>query len=90
MATAGADLVALALWLLGRFWPGAANQPDNAWLFLPLLALFTASISGLVCLILTPVVYRLRRVPLPPAITAFAVVVSCLPWGMLVALMLSK
>lgn len=86
MAASLADLAALALWLLGRFWPGAENQADATWLFMPILALFIAAVSGLVCLILTPVVYRVRRASPPPSITLFAVVSSGIPLGILLAL----
>lgn len=88
MAAALADLAALLLWLLGKFWPGAPDQPHPNWLFLPTLALFIAAVSGLVCLALTPAVYRLRSIPPPPAITLFAVVVSGIPLGVLAAMLL--
>lgn len=86
MAATLADLAALVLWLLGRFWPGAEAQPSATWLFMPMLAVFIAAISGLVCLVLTPVVYRLRRISLPPAITLFAVIVSGIPLGLIGAM----
>jgi hypothetical protein len=81
LATAGSDILALVLWLLGRLWPGAAVEQAGPWLMLPLLALFVAAVSGLVCLVLTPIVYRLRQVPPPRAVTVFALVVSGIPLG---------
>lgn len=87
MAATLADLSALALWLLGKFWPGAGDQPNPGWLFLPMLALFIAAVSGVVCLVLTPAVYRLRSVRPPPAITLFAVIASGIPLGVLGAIL---
>ena len=88
LATAAADVGALLLWLLGRFWPVPAGR-EQAWIFLPLLLAFMAAITGLVCLLLIPVVYRVRRDPPPLAITIFAAVASAIPWGVIVALVLS-
>lgn len=47
----------------------------------PNVMLFTAAVTGLVCLSLTPLVYRLRRMPPPTAVTVLAVAVSVLPFA---------
>jgi hypothetical protein len=48
------------------------------------LLLFSSAIVGLVVLALIPVVYKVRRVRPPTAVTAFAVIVGVLPWAALV------
>jgi len=88
LATAGADIIALVLWLLGRFWPGSAPDQEGPWLFLPILALLIAAVSGLVCLVLTPVVYRLRSIPPPREVTMFALAASVIPFVALAILLL--
>jgi hypothetical protein len=47
------------------------------------LLLFSSAIVGLVVLALIPVVYKVRRVRPPTAVTVFAVVVGVLPWAAL-------
>ena len=75
VATLGAELVGAAL----RVLVGLMHSPPPTWQALPGLMLFTAAVTGLICLSLTPAVYRFRRVPPPTAITALAVSVSVLP-----------
>jgi hypothetical protein len=41
--------------------------------------LFSALMAGIMTLVLTPVVYRVRRVPPPRGFTVFAVIVSICP-----------
>lgn len=60
----------------------AENGP-TAWSLLPDVALLMGVVTGTLCLILTPVVYRLRRTPPPAAITAVAVLVGLTPWASL-------
>ena len=43
------------------------------------LMLFSGSLIGLFCLILVPVVYRVRRVPPPIGIVMFAIFISTAP-----------
>ncbi len=45
----------------------------------PNLMLFTAAVTGMICLALTPLVYRFRHTPPPTAVTVLAVTVSVLP-----------
>jgi hypothetical protein len=45
----------------------------------PNVMLFTASVTGIICLSLTPLVYRFRRVPPPTAVTVLAVTVAVIP-----------
>ena len=75
VATLGAELVGAGL----RVLVGLMDNPPPTWLALPGLMLFTATVTGLICLALTPLVYRFRRVPPPTAVTALAVTVSVLP-----------
>jgi hypothetical protein len=75
MTTLGAELVGGLLRLaLSRF-ESAATSP----VALANLMLFSAAVTGLFCLSLTPLVYRFRRVPPPTAVTVLAVTVSILP-----------
>lgn len=49
------------------------------WQMLESLMLFSGSLIGLFCLILIPVVYRVRRVPPPIGIVMFAILISIAP-----------
>ncbi len=49
------------------------------------LLLFASALIGLIVLGLIPVVYKVRTLKPPPAITAFAVVVGILPWITIIA-----
>ena len=68
------DLVAIMVHLVmplffaGIHWPVFEN-----------LMLFSGSLIGLFCLILVPVVYRVRRVPPPIGIVIFAIFISTSP-----------
>ena len=75
VATLGAQVVGAGVLVLLRF---MADPPQSLQAF-PGLMLFTAAITGLICILLTPLVYRFRRVPPPPGITTLAVTVSLLP-----------
>ncbi|HEV2969762.1 MAG TPA: hypothetical protein VGY55_07215 [Pirellulales bacterium] len=44
------------------------------------LLLFSSAITGLVALLLIPVVYRTRLIRPPSTVTAFAVIVGIIPW----------
>jgi hypothetical protein len=48
-------------------------------LLLPYITLGIGVVSGILCLLLTPVVYRLRKTPPPPLITVFAVLIGSAP-----------
>ena len=81
MATFGAELV-------GGFFRvilGAAESPTATLLLLPQVMLFAATATGLVCLVLTPIVYRLRRVPPPSNVTALAVTIAVIPFAIGIA-----
>ncbi|HEV3415414.1 MAG TPA: hypothetical protein VG056_01310 [Pirellulales bacterium] len=49
------------------------------------LLLFASAITGLVALLLIPVVYKTRQVRPPSPVTAFAIVVGIAPWIVLFA-----
>jgi hypothetical protein len=78
MATTAADVLAL---FAGVIMPAVARRAEEPGLAmaLPQLLLFVAACTGTVVLLLTPVVYKFRRVPPPIQITAFGIVVSVLP-----------
>ena len=75
MATLGAELVGGLLRLASFLFDSAGASPVS----FTNLMLFTAGVTGLICLSLTPLVYRFRRVPPPTAVTLLAVTVSVLP-----------
>lgn len=75
-ATASA-VVLVAEFLLWQFPPQKGDAQPFA--FVPGLFLLVATITGLICLTLTPVVYRVRRDPPPRSIAMFAVVAGLLP-----------
>ncbi len=74
-ATLGAEVVG-GLVLAAIAFSGPAQPPLSLF---PGLMLFAAGVTGLVCLCLTPLVYRLRRRPPPTSITALAITVSLVP-----------
>jgi hypothetical protein len=78
MATAAGDVLALLAAIIMPTIALQAEKPGLA-LALPQLLLFVAAVTGIVCVLLTPVVYKFRRVPPPPQITGFGLVVSVLP-----------
>jgi hypothetical protein len=51
----------------------------SAWHLLPEVALSIGVVTGAICLVLTPAVYRLRKTPPPAAITLVAVLVGLTP-----------
>ncbi|MEX0819737.1 MAG: hypothetical protein WD070_09080 [Pirellulaceae bacterium] len=75
MTTLGAEVVGGLLRVLVSV---LAPAPPTLVVF-PNVMLFTAAVTGLICLALTPIVYRSRRVPPPTAVTVLAVTVSVLP-----------
>ena len=54
------------------------------------LLLFSSAIVGLIVLGLIPVVYRIRRVKPPAAVTGVAVVIGVLPWTVIVVQLLER
>ena len=75
VATLGAEVVGGILRLALRL----SESPATVLIAFPNLMLFTAATTGFVCLTLTPLVYRFRRVPPPTAVTVLAVTVSVVP-----------
>ncbi|MBP89906.1 MAG: hypothetical protein CMJ64_24900 [Planctomycetaceae bacterium] len=82
IATLGAEIVGGLSVIVTGGW----NVASDARSPFPGLMLFIAAVTGVVCLLLTPLVYRFRRVPPPAAITYAAVTASVLP--LLVAIMM--
>jgi hypothetical protein len=75
LTTLGAEVVGgLIRFVLSRLETAPASL-----LVFPNLMLFTAAVTGIICLMLTPLVYRLRRVPPPTAVTVLVVTVAMLP-----------
>jgi hypothetical protein len=75
MATLGAEVVGGLL----RIMLNQLETASAALLTFPNLMLFTAAVTGILCLSLTPLVYHFRRVPPPTGVTAFAVTISVIP-----------
>lgn len=81
MTTLGAEVVGGLLRIVLHL---SNSMPASIRVF-PNLLLFTAAITGLVCLSLTPFVYRFRRLPPPTVVTVLAVAVSVLPLAIVLA-----
>jgi heme/copper-type cytochrome/quinol oxidase subunit 2 len=78
------SLVSLALILVFAEEQEMANQAEEQKLAiqqaaLPGLILFIGIITGIICLVLAPVVHQVRRVPPPRTVTIFAVAVGLTP-----------
>ena len=82
LATVMAEVVALAMRLL--WW--TSTSPTV--LFFSNLMLLIAAVTGLICLVTTPLVLRWRDTPPPKPITRFAVVISLLPIVTLAAMLI--
>jgi hypothetical protein len=78
LATTAANVLALVASLVMPTLVAKAESPGLA-LLLPRILLFIAAVTGAVCVVLTPLVYRFRRTPPPEAITAFGLIISILP-----------
>ncbi len=74
-ATLGAEVIG-GLVLAAIAFTGPVQPPFSLF---PGVMLFAAGVTGVVCLCLTPLVYRLRRVSPPTSVTALAITVSVLP-----------
>jgi len=82
MLAALATLIATAVVLFGEFllWQFPPQSDDaQPFAFVPDLFLLVATATGMLCLVLTPVVYRVRQDPPPRSIAALAVVAGLLP-----------
>lgn len=89
LATGGALLIGAATFLLAHSLE-IPRQQNNLLLILPGLMLISAAVTGVLCLLLTVVVYRVRRDPPPIAITVAAVFVGCLPLATILVLSLRE
>lgn len=78
LATTASNALALVTALIMPALAANAERPGLA-LLLPRILLFIAAVTGAVCVVLTPLVYRFRRTPPPEAITAFGLIISVLP-----------
>jgi hypothetical protein len=87
LATTAALLAAIILFLCSQW---LDLPPKSAMLLRALsgLMLTSAIVTGLLCLVLTVAVYRVRRDPPPISITVAAVFVSCLPLATMLLLAL--
>lgn len=80
LATTAADvLAALMFTLLPLLFAEAGKEAGMSPLVFPRLLLLIAALTGTVCVMLTPFVYRFRRVPPPPSITAYGLIASIAP-----------
>lgn len=77
-ATSGALLLAAISFLLAR-WLQIPARPASVFTMLPGLMTVIAAVTGILCLVLTLAVYRVRRDSPPIAITVAAVFVSIVP-----------
>lgn len=55
------------------------NDPQSRWAVLPVVTLAMGLVTGTISLILTPLVYRWRKIPPPESITLVAVLVGLTP-----------
>lgn len=78
MVTLGAELSALAVWGVSAAAGDAEDLPVTLRL-LPGWLLAVALITGLLCLLLTPLAYRLRAAPPPLGVTIIAFIVGASP-----------
>lgn len=78
LVTSGAEAIAFAGWGWIAITGKQAEVPEQVRMIFGLLML-TSALTGVVCMLLIPAVYRLRRDPPPKAVTVFAVVASSIP-----------
>lgn len=77
MSTAAAMLVVAILWVLSYVFP--FRGPTHPLIFVAHMLLFVAVATGILCLVFTPLAYRVRRVAPPRAIAIAAVVIALSP-----------
>jgi hypothetical protein len=75
MTTLGAEVVGGLL----RVVPSLVADAPTSLVPFSNVMLFAAAVTGIVCLLLTPLVYRFRSTPPPTVVTVLAVTVSVLP-----------
>jgi len=78
MATLGAEVSSLITWGLLTA-AGNSDETPAALRMLPGWLLAVALITGVLCLLLTPLAYRLRRAPPPTGVTLIAAAVGASP-----------
>lgn len=78
LATAGGMITAVICFFLSNSLQMTPQQAEVMALLSAVMTIVSAA-TGFLCLVLTVVVYRVRRDPPPIAITVAAVFVSCLP-----------
>jgi hypothetical protein len=86
-STAVAMFVALALWLVSLAFPFAGPRAHPLVVVAGML-LFVALATGLLCLLLTPLAYRVRNTAPPRAIGIAAVLIGLAPMVTLIVLAL--
>jgi len=89
MATLGAELVSLVSYALIAQLDDPATLPP-ALRMLPGVLQMTALVTGVLCLLLTPVAYKLRRVPPPGGVLVIAVAIGAFPLIMLLLMQLLR
>ncbi|HZN36570.1 MAG TPA: hypothetical protein VFB80_22225 [Pirellulaceae bacterium] len=77
-STAVAMLVVVALWLISLAFPFPGPRPHPLLVVAGLLQ-FVALFTGLLCLLFTPLAYRVRRTSPPRPITIAAVLIGLAP-----------
>ena len=85
LSSLAAEVGALSCFLAMRIWPVIAGDPDRRKVMIGAL-LLAASVTGLLSLALTPLVWRLRPIKPPLAILIAAVLVGMAPFVTLVIL----
>lgn len=77
LATFVADVLALILWAV--VWLSNRGHVPVEARALPALMLFIAAVTGTLCLLLAPLIYKVRIVPPPRGVTMIAVTVGAAP-----------
>jgi hypothetical protein len=85
LSTAAAMIVAVLAWSLMLAFPVAAGQ-GHPLASLPGTLTFVSAATGILCLILTYFVNRVRKSPAPRAITIAAVLIGAVPWATIAVL----
>jgi hypothetical protein len=77
VATVLAETLGLGVLFVLAFFP--AGDPIPTLRLLPGLMLFTAFLTGLMSILLLPLVYRFRRLPPPLSLVVFSLIAAALP-----------
>jgi hypothetical protein len=78
LSCAAAQIVAAVTWLIARSAGLPANRP-NALLLVVSTLMGVAILTGILILLVTPLVYRVRKSPPPTAVTFIALLIALLP-----------